>query len=89
MSKKFSIVRELDEGRLTNEIIRHVNENEEDPYIFMSKETIEDLEYNGLLNSYEKFESCENKIRRGVIAVYRGCYIYENNDLKYGEVELR
>lgn len=89
MSKKFSIVKSLDESRLTKEIVIYVNENEENPYIFMSRETIDNLEYNAPLGSYEKFESCENKTKCGAIATYRGYYIYENNDLKYGEVELR
>lgn len=89
MSKKFSIIKHLDENRLTKEIVRYINENEEKPYIFMSKETIDDLEYNAPLGSYENFELCENKIKCGAIATYRGYYIYENNDLKYGEVELR
>lgn len=90
MSNKFSIVRNLDESRLTKEIVRYVNENEDDPYIFMNKETISDLEYcASQLGSYEKFDSYENKMKSGVIAMYRGFKIYENNDLKYGEVELR
>lgn len=89
MSNKFSIVRNLDESRLTKEIVRYVNENKEDPYIFMNKETIDDLEYNAPLGSYGKFESCENKIKCGAIATYRGFNVYENNALKYGEVEIR
>lgn len=90
MSNKFSIVRNLDESRLTKEIVRYINENEDDPYIFMNKETISDLEYcASQLGSYEKFDSYENKMKSGVIAMYRGFKIYENNDLKYGEVELR
>lgn len=90
MSNKFSIVRNLDESRLTKEIVRYVNENEDDPYIFMNKETISDLEYcASQLGSYEKFDSYENKMKSGVIAMYRGFKIYENNDLKYREVELR
>lgn len=89
MSNKFSIVRNLDESRLTKEIVRYVNENEEDPYIFMNKETIDDLECITPLGSYEKFDSCENKTKCGVMAIYRGFKIYENNDLKYGKVELR
>lgn len=56
----------------------------------MNKETISDLEYcASQLGSYEKFDSYENKMKSGVIAMYRGFKIYENNDLKYGEVELR
>lgn len=56
----------------------------------MNKETISDLEYcASRLGSYEKFNSYENKMKSGVIAMYRGFKIYENNDLKYGEVELR
>lgn len=89
MSNKFSIVRNLDENRLTKEIVRYVNENEDDPYIFMNKDTIDDLKYNTQLGSYEKFESCENKTKCGVMATYRGFNIYENNALKYGEVEIR
>lgn len=90
MSNKFSIVRNLDESRLTKEIVRYINENEDDPYIFMNKETISDLEYcASQLGSYEKFDSYENEMKSGVIAMYRGFKIYENNDLKYGEVELR
>lgn len=90
MSNKFSIVRNLDESRLTKEIVKYINENEDDPYIFMNKETISDLEYcASQLGSYEKFDSYENKMKSGVIAMYRGFKIYENNDLKYGEVELR
>ena len=89
MSKKFSIIESLNEVKLRNGIIQHVNENEEDPYIFMNRKTIDDLEYAAPLGSYEKFNSCEIKMKCGVIAMYRGFKIYENNDLKYGEVELR
>lgn len=89
MSKKFSIIESLNEVKLRNGIIQHVNENKEDPYIFMNKKTIDDLECIAPLGSYEKFNPCENKMRSGVIAMYRGFKVYENNDLKYGEVELR
>lgn len=83
MSKKFSIIESLNEVKLRNGIIQHVNENEEDPYIFMNRKTIDDLEYAAPLGSYE------NKSKNGIVAMYRGFKIYENDDLKYGEVELR
>lgn len=83
MSKKFSIIESLNEVKLRNGIIQHVNENEEDHYIFMNRKTIDDLEYIAPLGSYE------NKSKNGIVAMYRGFKIYENDDLKYGEVELR
>ena len=52
MSKKFSIIESLNEVKLRNGIIQHVNENEEDPYIFMNRKTIDDLEYIAPLGSY-------------------------------------
>lgn len=89
MSKKFSIIKHLDETKLLEEIERYINENEEDPYIFMNKEMVDDLERITPLGSYEKFISCKNEMKCGVMAIYKGFKIYENNDLKYGEVELR
>lgn len=89
MSKKFSIIKHLDISTLDNEIVRYQDENKENPYIFINKETIDDLECIAPLGSYEKFISCKNEMKCGVMAMYRGFKIYENNDLKYGEVELR
>lgn len=89
MSKKFSIIKHLDISTLDTEIVRYMDENKEKPYIFINKETIDDLECITSLGSYEKFISCKNKMECGVMAMYRGFKVYENNDLKYGEVELR
>lgn len=83
MSKKISIAKNLDESKLKEEIVKYMNGNEEEPYLFMNKETIDDLEYAAPLGSYE------NKMKCGVTAMYRGFKLYENNDLNYGEVELR
>lgn len=61
MSKKFSIIESLNEVKLRNRIMQHVNENEEDPYIFMNRKTIDDLEYAASLGSYEKFIHVKSK----------------------------
>lgn len=83
MSKKFSMVKSLDESKLQEELRIYVNEHQEEPYIFLNRETIVELE----LKSTDLPRYLLN--RNGVISTYRGFKVYENNELKYGEVEIR
>ncbi len=87
MSKKFSIVKTLDESKLREELYIYMNEQQEEPYIFLNRETITELK-----SKYINLPCpliYRNIYRNGVIGTYQGFKVYENNDLKYGEVELR
>lgn len=83
MSKKFSMIKSLDESKLQEELCIYVNEHQEKPYIFLNRETIVEL----VLKSTDLPYYLLN--RNGVISTYQGFKVYENNELKYGEVEIR
>lgn len=94
MSKKFSIVKEIDLSKLNREINTFINETREtNPYLFMNNDT-----FNAIYKSTSSIFKASNTIGDGVnqirnsnkvIGVYQGFIIYRNDILSYGEVEIR
>jgi hypothetical protein len=89
MTKKFSIVRQLDTEKLSGRIAYFVYENGHNPYIFANNATLEALK-----KPYEQemvFTSFDGKktLFKGLIGRHQGYKMFEDNTLKYGEIELR
>lgn len=89
MTEKFSIVRQLDTEKLSGKIAYFVHENGHNPYIFANNATLEALK-----KPYEQemvFTSFDGKktLYKGLIGRYQGYKMFEDNTLKYGEIELR
>lgn len=89
MTEKFSIVRQLDIEKLSGKIAYFVHENGHNPYIFANNATLEALK-----KPYEQemvFTSFDGKktLYKGLIGRYQGYKMFEDNTLKYGEIELR
>ena len=86
MSKKFSIVRTIDFEKLDYEIgLYKATTDEMDPYIFMNKDAV-----YAIIGAYKMFSSClyEN-LSDDCKGYYRGCKVFVDNDLEFGEVEIR
>lgn len=89
MSKKFSIVRTIDFGKLDYEIDGYMTmTGEKNPYLFMNKDTID-----AITNSYEVVHIRPYDTTRITNEDCKGHYcghkIFLDNDLKFGEVEVR
>lgn len=91
-SRKFSIVKTIDIDRIFNEIDNYINQNSYGylPYLFMSRETADAIEH--------EVEKCSptydaslpnNRSKDGIYGKFTGYKIFINNDLKFGEVEIR
>ena len=82
---KCSIVKTLDYNVLNGNIAIYQEANGEEPYLFMSEATANAIldDVNKKLLSPISFEAS------GYIGKYTGCKIYQNDDLEFGEVELR
>lgn len=86
MSKKFSIARtKIDINKLLNNIEEYYAINMTKPYLFMNKDTIDELisivDYspNGLFGSQSN-DMC---------GYFQGHKVFCDNTLKFGEVEIR
>ena len=94
MSKKFSIVTEINLSKLDKEIEEFMDGTGEiNPYLFMSNETFEKL-YNTELSICKASSVIEDDIHQirntnKVIGAYKGFIIYRNDCLSYGQVEIR
>ena len=84
MSKTFSIVKTIDIDKILDEIVSNfINTGEEHPYLFMNKDTVVAI-------AREIETPYVNDIKLdGIVAKYHGYKIYLNNDLTFGEVEIR
>ena len=88
MSKKFSIIKTVDIDKLYTDVHKYVYETgEKNPYIFMCDDTIDAI-------AKEVMEPYMTKgkyfvAKNGVVAEYCGYKIFSNNELKFGEIELR
>ena len=88
---KFSIVKEIDENVLRNnmyeqqEIVRN-NTGDESyyPYIFANKDTI-----NRLMEQHNVSVFKNGKTSNALVGYYLGNKVFEDNTLKFGEIELR
>ena len=84
MSKKFSIVKEIDLDKFRKQIELYKYETGEiNPYIFMNLETIKQIgEQVGAPCKTLYFNTYE-------IGFFEGNNIFLHNGLKYGEIEIR
>lgn len=88
---KFSIVKEIDESVLRKnmyeqqETVRNnIGDESYYPYIFANKDTINRLVDQCKVSVFENA-----KISGGLVGYYLGNKVFEDNTLKFGEVELR
>ena len=88
---KFSIIKELDENVLRNNLYKQqeaVRSNTGDesyyPYIFANKDTLTRLIDQCKVSVFEN-----EKTSGGLVGYYLGNKVFEDNTLKFGEVELR
>lgn len=91
MRNTFSIKSGVDERLLQTSIgiFRSRHENMFiDPYIFLSKETFDDL-CKLLDPNYDDSKRIRKNEKLGFPGYYQGCKMFEDNTLPYGEVELR
>ena len=91
MSKKFSIVRTIDFGKLDYEIDGYMAmTGEKNPYIFMNEDTA-----GAIINAYPMIHISSNeKVRytcnaKGVTGYYTGHKVFIDNELSFGEIEVR
>lgn len=79
---KFSILKTiLDSEKIMTEIQLYENSQKRSPYIFANSKMIDSFLVASPIDS----------LGLGVdyLGEYRGCKVFSNNDLKYGEMELR
>lgn len=69
--------------KLDNEISGFIACQNKAPYIFMNNDTID------LLGDCVSSMDLEYKPKSGLTGKYNGCKLFSNNDLDFGEVELR
>ena len=87
MSKKFSIVQQINLNKIHNEINDYILQtNCFEPYLFMSDKTIDAI--------LQEFEEKYNTVRpvsedRGKVGKYTGYKVFIDNDLEFGMVEIR
>lgn len=88
---KFSIVKELDIMKLNEKISEFFNVNGYFPKIFANNETLEALKkpYEQEMKRIEFIDGGILAKAEGLIGVYQGYKMFEDNTLKYGEIELR
>lgn len=85
MSKKFSIIKEIDLDKLRRQIdlFRHET-GETNPYLFMSYETM-----NKICDPLIDWKMFINYNPNQLIARFEGYKVFNDNELSYGEVEIR
>ena len=80
---KFSILKTiLDSEKIITEIQLYENLQKRSPYIFVNSKMISSFSVVPPMNTIELGEN-------GYLGEYRGCKVFRNDDLKYGEMELR
>ena len=85
MNKKFSVVKTLDTSKIHREIYDYIKDTgEENPYIFMNTATIEEL----AREHYPTYISYGRPLH-GYTAKFEGYNVFVNDDLMFGEVEIR
>ena len=83
---------EVDTYALWNSVALYGVEHKDKPYIMMSSETLKKLS-----KAYDDTETAgpiyidKNKgaKERGMVANYKGCKIYVDNDIPFGQVDIR
>lgn len=100
MNMRFSIVADLDEERLRCALLNYFEHTPENkgykPYIFMNSQTVKQLMHQNQsifpINSEQRVKSYDERIREagcGVVGKYEGYNVFVNDELSYGEVEIR
>jgi hypothetical protein len=80
---KFSILKTiLDSEKIITEIQLYENSQKRSPYIFVNGKMISSFSVVPPMNTIELSEN-------GYLGEYRGYKVFRNDDLKYGEMELR
>ena len=80
---KFSILKTIiDSEKIMTEIQLYENSQKRSPYIFVNGKMISSFSVVPLMNIIELDEN-------GYLGEYKGCKVFRNDDLKYGEMELR
>lgn len=87
MIGRFSILKSLDLEKIDKNIEIYECETGNEPYLFMNEETIRAIfnECSGHFKTKEAFEA----LGFGKTGTYVGYKLYSNNDLEFGEVEIR
>ena len=88
MIGRFSILKSLDLEKISQNICIYECETGEIPYLFMNEETIRAL-YNEISDCFITKESFESLNSQGMVGSFEGYKLYPNNDLEFGEVEIR
>ena len=79
---KFSILKTiLDSEKITTEIQLYENSQKRSPYIFVNGKMIDSFSVVSPMDS--------PGLGVGYLGEYKGCKVFRNDDLKYGEMELR
>lgn len=89
MSKKFSIIKEIDLNKLNKKIDDYKHETGEcNPYIFANGETIFAIndEYFKNFDPFNGYFIKNNPCKPGM---YKGYKMFKSDDLQFGEIELR
>lgn len=100
MNMRFSIVADLDEKRLKQALINYFEHTPESntykPYIFMNSQTVKQIMHQNAnilpINSEQRVKSYDERIKEASCAVvgkYEGYNVFVNDELSYGEVEIR
>lgn len=88
----FSIVEKINVDKLNMKIAEFVYSEGHEPYIFANKETLD-----ALVKPIEQAEMFANSWGIGLVSSFKGCLVgkyqgnkmFEDNTLKFGEIELR
>jgi len=93
--KKFSIIKSVDTSKLNRQIKEYECTTGEVPYLFMANSTgkalLEEVCANcdSVVYASDVIEMLRAMYPGTAIGSYKGYKIYENNDLAFGEVEIR
>ena len=90
----FSIIDKINVNKLNTKIAEFIHREGHEPYIFANKETLEELT-NSTINEQIKCISSLPTIT--ITTSYKGCFVgkyygnktFEDDTLKFGEIELR
>ena len=87
----FSIVENINVNKLNVKIAEFVYREEHEPYIFANKETLDELVKP--IEQELKFVSAAtgavSTFKARLVGKYQGNKMFEDNTLKFGEIELR
>lgn len=89
MIERFSIINSLDVNKLAHKAYEYVRDTKgEKPYIFMSEDTAIAVERASGTIPFEIALS-QNRNKNGFIALFDGYKVFSNNDMKFGDIEIR